>query len=67
MVIKKPCEGEVPVVSVTVTMKVYVPAVVGVPEITPVAGLRLSPVGRVPLVTDQVQGHVSGAATKVVV
>lgn len=64
---KKPCVGDVPVVSVTATMKVNVPGVVGVPEITPEAGLRFSPGGGEPLVTAQVQGHVSGAATKFVV
>jgi hypothetical protein len=67
MVIKKPCGVEVPVVSVTVTIKVYVPAVVGVPEIKPVAALRLSTGGREPLVTNQLQGHASGAASKVAV
>jgi hypothetical protein len=39
--------------SVTCTVKVEVPAVVGVPEITP-AELRLSPAGRDPDVRDQV-------------
>jgi hypothetical protein len=67
MVIKKPCVGDVPVVSVTATMKVNVPGVVGVPEITPEVGLRFSPGGGEPLVTAQVQGHVSGAATRLVV
>ena len=67
MVMKKPCVGDVPVVSVTATMKVNVPGVVGVPEITPDAGLRFSPGGGEPLVTVQLQGHVSGAATKFVV
>ena len=32
--------------SVTVTLRVDVPAVVGVPEMTPVAALRLNPAGR---------------------
>jgi hypothetical protein len=67
MVIKKPCGPEVPVVSVTVTRKVYVPAVVGVPEITPVAALKLNPGGGEPLVIVQLHGHVSGAASKVAV
>jgi hypothetical protein len=66
MVMKKPCGEEGPVVSVTVTMKVNVPGVVGVPEITPEVGLRFSPGGGEPLVTAQLQGHVSGAATRVV-
>ena len=64
---KKPCGEEGPVVSVTITMKVYVPGVVGVPEITPEAALRFSTGGREPPVTDHVQGHASGAATKVAV
>jgi hypothetical protein len=64
---KKPCAEEGPVVSVTVTMKVYVPGVVGLPEITPEAALRVSPGGGEPPVTDHVQGHASGAATNDVV
>ena len=35
--------------SVTVAENVVVPSTVGVPEMTPVAGARLSPVGSVPL------------------
>ena len=35
-------------------INVYVPAVVGVPEIAPVAELRLRPAGRDPELTDQV-------------
>jgi hypothetical protein len=38
--------------SETITLKVFVPAVVGVPEITP--ELRVKPAGSVPLVTAQV-------------
>lgn len=38
--------------SVTVTVKFAVPAVVGVPEIAPVAALRFRPNGKLPLVTD---------------
>jgi hypothetical protein len=41
------------VASVTVTVKDDVPAVVGVPEITPVAATSASPPGRAPTVTDQ--------------
>ena len=41
-----------PVLLVAITVKVNVPAVVGVPEITPVAE-RFNPVGRVPFVCDQ--------------
>jgi hypothetical protein len=37
--------------SVTVTVKFVVPAVVGVPEIAPVAELRIRPAGKLPVVT----------------
>ena len=67
IVIMKPCCVEGPVVSVTVTKKEYVPAVVGVPEMAPVVGLRLSPGGGEPLITVHVQGQLSGAATRVAV
>lgn len=50
--------------SVTVTVKLEVPAVVGVPEITP-AALRLNPAGKVPDVTDHVYGAVPPAACSV--
>jgi hypothetical protein len=43
------------VLSVTLTVNGKVPALVGLPEITP-ALLRLSPPGRVPLVTIHVYG-----------
>ena len=66
MVMEKPCWGEGPVASVTVTKKVYVPAVVGVPEIVPVAAAKVSPGGKEPLVKAQVVGGVIGAATRVV-
>ena len=39
--------------SVTVTVKFVVPAVLGVPEIAPVAPFRNNPVGRDPVVTAQ--------------
>lgn len=39
--------------SVTVAVKLVVPVAVGVPEIRPVAEARLSPAGRLPVVTDQ--------------
>ena len=39
--------------SVTVTVKFVVPAVVGVPEIAPVAAFSTNPVGRDPVVTVQ--------------
>jgi hypothetical protein len=38
-----------PVASETLTEKTNPPTAVGVPEMTPVAGLRVSPVGRAPL------------------
>jgi hypothetical protein len=40
--------------SVTVALKLEVPAAVGVPEIRPVAGARVSPAGRLPTEMDQV-------------
>lgn len=63
---EKPCWGEVPsALSVTCTIKVYVPAVVGVPEIVPVGGSKASPGGRVPPVLAQVAEPVIGAASRV--
>ena len=43
-----------PTLSVTRTVKLDVPAVVGVPVIAPVDGLSVSPAGRVPDCIDQV-------------
>ncbi len=43
-----------PPVAVTRATKFETPLPVGVPEITPVDGLRDSPAGRVPLASDQV-------------
>jgi hypothetical protein len=40
--------------SVTVTLKLDVPVALGVPEIRPVAGVRVSPAGRLPTEMDQV-------------
>jgi hypothetical protein len=40
--------------SATLKVKLAVPLAVGVPEMIPVAGARLSPAGRAPLVMDQV-------------
>jgi hypothetical protein len=40
--------------SVTVTVKFAVPEAVGVPEITPVAPLRVRPAGKLPVVTAHV-------------
>jgi len=40
--------------SLTDAVKLKVPPAVGVPEMTPVVGARVSPVGRLPEVIDQV-------------
>ena len=40
--------------SVTMTVKLYVPGVVGVPEITPVDGAMVSPGGKAPTLIDHV-------------
>src|SRR5689334_21962787 len=39
--------------SITCTVKLLVPVVIGVPEITPVPAARVSPAGRDPAVIDQ--------------
>jgi hypothetical protein len=39
--------------SVTIAVKLVVPVAVGVPESSPVAGVRVSPAGRPPAVIDQ--------------
>jgi hypothetical protein len=44
--------------SVAVTVKLLVPAVVGVPLIVPVVGLSVRPTGSVPVVTAQLTGFV---------
>lgn len=49
--------------SLTWTVKLLVPAVVGVPVITP-AVLMVSPAGRVPAVLDQVYGVVPPVAAR---
>src|SRR3989304_3409264 len=54
-----------PFASVTCTVKFDVPAVVGVPLITPVAVLRASPVGSGPTDTAQLYGVLPPAATTV--
>ena len=48
----------VPYSFAAVTVKVYAPELVGVPEIMPVDALRLNPAGRVPEVTAHVIGAV---------
>ena len=40
--------------SLTCTVKLAVPAVIGVPEITPLLALRVKPLGKLPLMTLQV-------------
>jgi hypothetical protein len=52
--------------SVTLAVKVSVPAVVGVPEITPVDAARLNPAGSVPALTLQLYGVVPPLACNVV-
>ena len=42
--------------SVTLIVKVLIPVVTGVPEMTPVAALRLRPVGSEPVLTEKVYG-----------
>src|SRR5262245_5574876 len=44
--------------AVTMTVKEKVPDAVGVPEITPVPAVSVSPAGRAPLAIDQVYGGV---------
>jgi len=43
---------------VALTVKLYVPAAVGVPVIAPVVPFKLKPTGRLPLFIDQVIGVV---------
>jgi hypothetical protein len=54
-------------VSVTLTVKVDDPAVVGVPEIFPVVVVSVNPAGKVPDEMDQVYGMEPPVAAKVVV
>ena len=51
-----------PKLSVTVIVKLKVLAAVGVPEITPLDGLSIVPVGRAPEVTAKVWGDVPPCA-----
>jgi hypothetical protein len=51
--------------SVTVAVKLAVPLVVGVPAMIPVAGTRVSPAGRLPVVIDQLYGPVPPVALRV--
>jgi hypothetical protein len=54
MVIDRACVAVPPIVSVTLMVKLYVPAVYDLPEIAPVDELSDKPVGREPVDTDQV-------------
>lgn len=54
-------------VSVTWTMMVKVPDVVGIPEIVPVPGFNDRPMGKAPLMMLQVAGGDIGTAVKVVI
>ena len=56
------CLELLPNVLDAVTVKVTAPSVVGGPVITPVDGFKFIPLGRAPLVTDQVIGAVPEAA-----
>jgi len=51
--------------SVTATVKLKVPTVVGVPKMTPVEALRVSPGGSEPTDTDQVSGGFTLNAVRV--
>jgi hypothetical protein len=53
--------------SITLTVKLNVPAVVGVPEITPVDAAKLNPAGSIPALTLQLYGVVPPLACNVVV
>ena len=53
-----------PLASVTFTVKLEVPVAVGVPLRFP-SGLRLRPAGRLPLLTDQVNGLVPPDSVRV--
>jgi hypothetical protein len=58
------CETVARVASLTWMVKLKTPPAVGVPEIIPVAGVRLSPVGKEPSVTDHAKGAVSPAVVR---
>jgi hypothetical protein len=52
--------------SVTIAVKLNVPAVVGVPEIVPLAAANVKPAGSVPVLTLQLYGAVPPLAVNVV-
>ena len=54
-----------PILSVTMIVKLKVPAVVGVPAIAPVDGVRVSPAGSKPVESDQVYGTAPPIAVRV--
>ena len=54
IVIDRACVAVPPALSVTPTVKLYMPAVVGVPEIAPFDELSDRPAGREPTGVDQV-------------
>ena len=56
MMIDNALVATAPFTSTTCTVKFDVPAVSGVPLITPLAPARLNPDGNVPVMTDQVYG-----------
>jgi hypothetical protein len=53
--------------SLTYTIKLLVPVLVGVPEITPVLGASSNPAGKVPTVIDQLQGFIPPVTASVIV
>jgi hypothetical protein len=65
IVIERGFESEALAASTTPMVKFEVPAADGVPEIAPVALLRLSPAGSAPALMDHVSGAVPPAATTI--
>ena len=61
IVTESPAVADTDALSVALTVKLAVPAVVGVPEMVPLA-LRFSPAGSEPVDTDQVYGGVPPVA-----
>jgi hypothetical protein len=50
----RPCVAVLPFASLTCTVKLDVPVVVGVPETTPVVVLSVNPAGKLPAESDHV-------------
>jgi hypothetical protein len=65
IVIERPCVAVRNPLSVTCTVMLDVPGVVGMPLIAPVDAFNDKPAGNVPTVTAQVYGVVPPAATSV--